>query len=127
MVERKGLVAMRDYLETFFRRKWLFFLPFLAVLVVAVAGGLYTSWVYNVEARLSVQPNPVLDQGGQELSLPTTGAKDDYTRLSGLLQTDDFMKRVIAAVPQLKAQADSPDKTDALVGGLRKDLNAWTL
>ncbi len=117
---------MRDYLETFFRRKWLFFVPFLAVLAVAVVGGVYTSWVYEVQARLAVQSNPVLDQSGQQLSMPPATAQDEYTRLSALLQTDDFLKRVIDNVPALKAQADGPAQTAALVGALRTNLNAWS-
>jgi len=48
---------MRDYLETFFRRKWLFWVPFLAVLIVAIAGGVNTSWLYEVQARLAIRSN----------------------------------------------------------------------
>lgn len=115
---------MREYLETFFRRKWLFWVPFVAVLAVAIAGGLYTSWVYEVQARLAIQSNPVLDQSGQQLSLPAVDAKDEYTRLSELLLTDDFMKQVVNSVPGLQARAGG-GRVDGAVAQLRKDLNAW--
>lgn len=116
---------MREYLETFFRRKWLFFVPFLAVLAVAIAGGLYTSWMYEVQARVQVQANPILDQAGQQLSMPPSDVKDEYARLSDLMLTNDFMMKIINAVPQLKAQADTEAKMDAQVTKLRSDLNAW--
>lgn len=116
---------MRDYLETFFRRKWLFFVPFLAVVAVAVAGGLYTSWVYEVQARLAVQPNPILEGAGQQLTMPQSDANDEYARLGALLATDGFLKRIINSVPALKENAGSQEKMDAQVERLRRDLNAW--
>ncbi|HMA34527.1 MAG TPA: hypothetical protein VKY74_08600 [Chloroflexia bacterium] len=116
---------MREYLETFFRRKWLFFVPFLAVLAVAIAGGLYTSWTYEVQSRLQVQSNPILDQAGQQLSLPQTDAKDEYNRLSELLLTDDFLKKVISSVPALKASTDTDAKMRTEIDRLRTNLNAW--
>jgi len=116
---------MREYLETFFRRKWLFFVPFLVVLAIAVAGGLYTSWLYEVQARLEVQGNPLLDQAGQQLSMPQADVKDEYSRLSDLLLTDDFVKSVVNSVPALKSQSDTPAKMDATVARLHRDLNAW--
>ncbi|HUS14110.1 MAG TPA: hypothetical protein VM536_03735 [Chloroflexia bacterium] len=112
---------MRDYLETFFRRKWLFWVPFLAVLLVAVAGGVYTSWLYEVQARMAIRANA-------DLSGTTAAGSDlqaEYGRLSDLLLTNDFMQRVVNAVPALKGAADTPQKMDAQVDSLRKDLNAW--
>jgi uncharacterized protein involved in exopolysaccharide biosynthesis len=116
---------MRDYLETFFRRKWLFFVPFLAALIIAGAGGVYTSWLYEVQARMIVQGNPVLDGAGQQLSMPVANATDEYTALTALLQTDDFLRKVIDGVPSLKGDGD-PARMDAAIAKLRKDLNAWT-
>ena len=73
---------MRDYLETFFRRKWLFWLPFVAVLAVATAGGLYSAWLYEVQARVEIRPSSQAPQaGGTDLAA-------EYGRLSDLLLTD---------------------------------------
>jgi hypothetical protein len=116
---------MRDYLETFFRRKWLFFVPFFAVLAAAIAFGVYSSWVYEVQARVSVQPNPMLESAGQQLSLPPSDVKDEYARLSDLLLTDDFMEQIVNSVPALKANATDATRMQAAVDKLHKDLNAW--
>ncbi len=110
---------MRDYLETFFRRKWLFWLPFVAVLAVATAGGLYSAWLYEVQARVEIRPSSQTSQaGGTDLAA-------EYGRLSDLLLTDEFLQRIVNAVPPLKANADSAPKMQAQVDKMRKDLNAW--
>ncbi len=110
---------MRDYLETFFRRKWLFWLPFVAVLAVATAGGLYSAWLYEVQARVEIRPSSQTPQaGGTDLAA-------EYSRLSDLLLIDGFLQRIVNAVPPLKANADSAPKMQAQVDKMRKDLNAW--
>ena len=110
---------MRDYLETFFRRKWLFWLPFVAVLAVATAGGLYSAWLYEVQARVEIRPSSQTPQAGG------TDLATEYGRLSDLLLTDGFLQRIVNAVPPLKANATSAPTMQAQVDKMRKDLNAW--
>jgi uncharacterized protein involved in exopolysaccharide biosynthesis len=118
---------MRDYLETFFRRKWLFWVPFLAVLAVAVAGGLYSVWQYEVQARIEIRPSASAGTTTTgTAAIPATDLATEYGSLSDALLTDGFMEQVINAVPQLKAKADSPTKMDSEIARLRTNLNAWT-
>jgi len=110
---------MRDYLETFFRRKWLFWLPFVAVLAVATAGGLYSAWLYEVQARVEIRPSSQTPQAGG------TDLATEYGRLSDLLLTDGFLQKIVKNVPVLNAGAGSVPTMQAQVDKMRKDLNAW--
>src|SRR5437773_2327914 len=96
---------MREYLETFFRRKWLFFVPFAVVLAVAVAGGVYSSWQYTAKAALWVEPNPVLGQAAANL---TASSADQADKAIAFLQDEqknyqDQLATASAALAQFEA------------------------
>lgn len=119
---------MREYLETFFRRQWLFWLPFVIVLAVAVAGGVYSSWQYESRASLWTEPNTLLDQSATNLTAPTqdTAANQgEFARLDALLQTDEFITAIINRVPKLHAEAGTPSQLQTTIGTVRKNLNVW--
>ena len=119
---------MREYLETFFRHKWLFFVPFVIVLAVATAGGVYASWTYQSQASLWTEPNAVLDQAASNLTAPladTNANQDEFARLDALLQTDQFVGAIVQNVPKLRAQADTPTSLQSTIGTVRQNLNVW--
>lgn len=119
---------MREYLETFFRHKWLFVVPFLVVLAVAIAGGVYSSWQYESRAALWIDPNVVLDQSATTLTAPLTDSnanQGEFARLDALLQTDDFIGAIVQNVPKLNAEANTPEKRQSTIATVRKNLNVW--
>jgi uncharacterized protein involved in exopolysaccharide biosynthesis len=119
---------MREYLETFFRRKWLFFVPFVVVLAAAIAGGVYSSWQYEARASLWTEPNMVLGQAASDLTAPiqdTSANQGEFARLDALLQTDDFIGAIIARVPKLQADATTPQDRKATITAVRRNLNVW--
>jgi hypothetical protein len=101
--------------------------PFLAVLAVAVAGGLYSVWQYEVMAKMEIRSSPSMGTTTTgSAAIPATDLATEYSSLSDALLTDAFMEQVINAVPALKAKADTPTSMDSEIVRLRTNLNAWT-
>jgi uncharacterized protein involved in exopolysaccharide biosynthesis len=119
---------MREYFETFFRHKWLFWLPFLIVLAVAIAGGVYSSWQYESRASLWTEPNLVLGETASTLTAAaqdTSANQSEFARLDALLQTDEFIGTIVDRVPKLRADANTPEGRLSTIATVRRNLNVW--
>lgn len=83
---------MRRYLETLFLHKRLFFVPLLAVTLIALLTTIYAGKQYKVSASIWVEPSPLLDPIEKSRGTPSELASQS---LRERIATESFRKQVM--------------------------------